>query len=676
MGMPNLNPASAQELLAQADFVRALSRALLADPGSADDVSQETLLAGVQHPPAAGALRTWLYRVTKNFAMQRARADARRAARERRAARDESGPSPREVEQREAIRASVVRAVLTLEEPYRSVILLRFYDDVAPSEIARRRQVSVETVKTQLRRGLAQLRQRLDGEHGSRQAWMSVLATGLGSTVVPAGTSVGAFAVLAGVLLIAISIPLFFAHSDPLEPTGGLPLPQIVAQQPQLPASDAGSGTSARVAAAQSKRGGVAPPASRGNEKSSDTPYNPPVLSRTDFAKFAIVGRVIDRAGRPVPHTWVAAAREEYGSIQQRDGSDSTDEDGYFCIDSLLNEHHSIIVKHPRGGVGVPIGVRRNVVPRCRIPAGAAGARGRALLDLLGLSPRDVCEITVTGEALDQKAWIRGSIEIPPTGDWKPASVALFTATDRIGTLTTHPESVAGDFEIGPIPPGSYRLEVEIRRSGARGDDACRIDEIAVAVAAEERVDVGIVRPKKIDRRIAISATFRGSSVPMRQIEFRSPKGAASSQSYPATWPESERLGPWIHAFSAFDADVTLFCDGFVPVRRRLRSPAPMDVEQLVVEMAERGLPVKFAPRVPRSGEMRFCDFELHVRAEDPNGFSYMRSSRMGLESEVELFLAPGRYRACVTTEIGARAEAVFEVTSKGGPERIELIAQ
>jgi len=101
-----------------------------------------------------------------------------------------------------------------------------------------------------------------------------------------------------------------------------------------------------------------------------------------------------------------------------------------------------------------------------------------------------------------------------------------------------------------------------------------------------------------------------------------------------------------------------------------------MDVEQLVVEMAERGLPVKFAPRVPRSGEMRFCDFELHVRAEDPNGFSYMRSSRMGLESEVELFLAPGRYRACVTTEIGARAEAVFEVTSKGGPERIELIAQ
>ncbi|HEX6886003.1 MAG TPA: sigma-70 family RNA polymerase sigma factor [Planctomycetota bacterium] len=174
-----MDPRSApgpEALLGQADFVRALARSLLADPGAADDVAQEAFVACLERPPAQpGALRGWLASVVRKRASLWRRGEARRAGREASAARAERAPSTAEVVEREAARAAVVRAVLALDEPYRQVVLLRFYEEASPRAIAAGLGLPVETVQTRTKRALAQLRARLDREFGARSAWAALL---------------------------------------------------------------------------------------------------------------------------------------------------------------------------------------------------------------------------------------------------------------------------------------------------------------------------------------------------------------------------------------------------------------------------------------------------------------------------------------------------------------------
>src|SRR5262249_40197952 len=64
----------------------------------------------------------------------------------------------------------------TLDEPYRTALLLRFFDDLPPREVARRTGVPVETARARIRRGIEQLRGRLDAAHGGDgRAWKLAL---------------------------------------------------------------------------------------------------------------------------------------------------------------------------------------------------------------------------------------------------------------------------------------------------------------------------------------------------------------------------------------------------------------------------------------------------------------------------------------------------------------------
>lgn len=63
-----------------------------------------------------------------------------------------------------AERATEIRgAVTALPEPYREVVALRFFGEASLDEIARQTGRPIGTVKTQLHRGLARLRDQLDG---------------------------------------------------------------------------------------------------------------------------------------------------------------------------------------------------------------------------------------------------------------------------------------------------------------------------------------------------------------------------------------------------------------------------------------------------------------------------------------------------------------------------------
>ncbi len=184
---------SPESLISHAGFVRNLSRSLLLDPGAADDVAQETWITALERPPRSlESLRGWLASVARSLARQRTRGEERRTRREAVAARAERIPSAAEVVEREALRSAVVQAVLALPEPSRTTVLLRFYEEKSPREIAALLRVPVETVRTRLKRGLARLRDVLDarvgGERGDwrhavvplAHAGASTLQTGVG----------------------------------------------------------------------------------------------------------------------------------------------------------------------------------------------------------------------------------------------------------------------------------------------------------------------------------------------------------------------------------------------------------------------------------------------------------------------------------------------------------------
>jgi RNA polymerase sigma-70 factor (ECF subfamily) len=174
-------PPRAEALLSQSDWVRTLVRGLGVDESAADDVVQSTWVAALTRPPrAAGegaSLRAWIARVARNFALRRIDRDARRVVRERDFARAERLPSASDVVEREEARSQVVSALLEVHEPYRTTLLLRFYEGLEPRDIARVQKIPDSTVRNRLKRGLALLRERLEVSQGAdwRQRCLLVL---------------------------------------------------------------------------------------------------------------------------------------------------------------------------------------------------------------------------------------------------------------------------------------------------------------------------------------------------------------------------------------------------------------------------------------------------------------------------------------------------------------------
>jgi RNA polymerase sigma-70 factor (ECF subfamily) len=183
--------AHAHLLASHHRFVRELARGLVA-PAAFEDVAHDALLAGLQGRPArGGALRAWLAATVRNLAHRWHRGEARRARRERAVASPEALPSARQLLERIELEQAVVRAVVTLREPQRATILLRFYEGHSTGAIARQLGVPADTVRARLRRGLAELRAQLDAELGPRDEWIAALlpVAALPVGVVPTGVA-------------------------------------------------------------------------------------------------------------------------------------------------------------------------------------------------------------------------------------------------------------------------------------------------------------------------------------------------------------------------------------------------------------------------------------------------------------------------------------------------------
>jgi RNA polymerase sigma-70 factor (ECF subfamily) len=202
-----------EALLVHGPFLKRLARSLLGDEHAADDVVQQTWLTTLDKPPRqAGSLRSFMATVARNLALEGGRRGSRRRQWEAAAARPEALPSTEEIVQREAVCRQVVEALLDLDERYRDVLLLRFYESMAPRHIAQQLELPVETVRTRIKRGLAALSDRLDEHHdGDRKTWAAALvplafpqsaSAGLGAALASSLTSFGPVAQFAAAGLV------------------------------------------------------------------------------------------------------------------------------------------------------------------------------------------------------------------------------------------------------------------------------------------------------------------------------------------------------------------------------------------------------------------------------------------------------------------------------------------
>ncbi len=69
----------------------------------------------------------------------------------------------------------MVEALLALDEPLRTTLILRFLEELPPRAVAARMDIPVETVRSRTRRGLGVLREQLDRSFGDRTSWCSAL---------------------------------------------------------------------------------------------------------------------------------------------------------------------------------------------------------------------------------------------------------------------------------------------------------------------------------------------------------------------------------------------------------------------------------------------------------------------------------------------------------------------
>lgn len=193
MQTPSTYPNDPKAFLEHASYLRRLARGFIGDPGAAEDLVQEAWLASLRARPRAGvSLRAWLAGWVRHRSMQNGREERRRARREEVAARRGHQSPESETLERIEVLQFVLRTVEALDEPYRTALRLRFVDDLSAREVADRLGVPLATVRTQLSRGLALARAKLDADcPGGRAALLSALAPLTGLSFPAAGAVTG-----------------------------------------------------------------------------------------------------------------------------------------------------------------------------------------------------------------------------------------------------------------------------------------------------------------------------------------------------------------------------------------------------------------------------------------------------------------------------------------------------
>jgi RNA polymerase sigma factor (sigma-70 family) len=267
------------------ESLRRLARGLLFDPHRAEDVVQEAWLAALQQKSAPAGLGAWLAGSVRRLAPNLLRSEARRSRRERAAARPEAVPGPDELSGQLEVLRRLLDAVDRLEEPYRTTIGLRYFEELPPRAIAARLGLPVETVRTRTKRALERLRHALDGDGRRREERLGALlafAGPRGLPLVPAGAApalatLGFLAVAAAVVVLVRQGALPGKPGHRLEETVSAALP---AAGPEVETSGGGAALA------------TSPPQGRVAVQATWTVRGLALGASGAFPELALVGRV------------------------------------------------------------------------------------------------------------------------------------------------------------------------------------------------------------------------------------------------------------------------------------------------------------------------------------------------------------------------------------------------
>lgn len=171
-----IEPSLENLLSDQGSSMRRLACEIVGDPHVADDLHQEAWLRSRGVVLEGSTAHQWWRTVVRNLGKSLRLSDGARRNRERSTAKSGSAPSAAEELERAEWITRIAREVQALPEASRTVIVMRFWDGLAPREIARRRECPVATVKSQLQRGLTRLRAALSDEEGRPLSGVVALA--------------------------------------------------------------------------------------------------------------------------------------------------------------------------------------------------------------------------------------------------------------------------------------------------------------------------------------------------------------------------------------------------------------------------------------------------------------------------------------------------------------------
>jgi RNA polymerase sigma-70 factor (ECF subfamily) len=190
--MTSSNQDAINQVMAEGKWLQRLALCLAHDRDDADDMVQETWLAALRaSPDARGSMRPWLTQVLRNARRKLWREDNRRRRREVDASALFEAPEVASTDTmlvRLELQRMVAAMVRDLDEPYRTTLLLRFYEGRTPTDMAQSLGIPAGTVRWRLNEGLRRVRAQLDAAHGgNRETWKAAvllppLAAPTGST--------------------------------------------------------------------------------------------------------------------------------------------------------------------------------------------------------------------------------------------------------------------------------------------------------------------------------------------------------------------------------------------------------------------------------------------------------------------------------------------------------------
>lgn len=207
--------AFVDEILQHRTWLYHLARSLVHNQATAEDLVQETCETALrqrEHTSQNIPLAPWLAGVLRNIARMHHRGELRRKRREQTYGKDTSlRPSPEHLLERVQAEHTLAEAVLALAEPYRTTILLRFFEGMSAADIARRQGIPAGTVRWRQKHALAMLRRALrDGDERQRATLSVLTAAGIPlpsaptSSTASALTGVGGSVAVAGALLALV----------------------------------------------------------------------------------------------------------------------------------------------------------------------------------------------------------------------------------------------------------------------------------------------------------------------------------------------------------------------------------------------------------------------------------------------------------------------------------------